>query len=223
MIVAVHQPNYLPYLGFFHKMARAHTFILYDTAQYSKNELHNRNRIKTPKGVQWLTVPVRRRGFQPIREVEIDTPSRWSERHQRAIEANYRRAPHYESYAAELHSTLRGQWHHLADLNEALIQQVARWLSIETKLVRSSSLPGPHDTDPTEKLLHLARSCGGSVYLSGPGGHGYLREEKFDSVRLRYTHFVPAPYPQLFGQFVPNLSVIDALFNCGELTRNFIL
>ena len=221
MIVAVHQPNYVPYLGFYHKMARADVFVLYDTAQYSKNELHNRNRIKTAKGVQWLTVPVRRAAFQRIKDTEI-APSTWPEKHRKAIEANYRRAPYYASYAPDLLKLLRGPWHRLAELNIALIELVSRWLSIEAKLVRSSTLPTPASEDPTDKLLHFTQACGGTIYLSGPGGHGYLEEAKFGPISLQYDEFVARPYPQLFGEFVPNLSVIDALFNCGESTSNLL-
>ncbi|TLZ94926.1 MAG: WbqC family protein [Methanobacteriota archaeon] len=216
MIVTIHQPNYLPYLGFFHKMANADVLVLYDTAQYSKQlGFHNRNRIKTPQGAQWLTVPVQHATLRAIRDVQIvDGP--WALRHRQALDANYRRAPCYASYEKEIHAVLEKPWTSLADLNEALIALVARWLSIRTKIVHASELPAPQTDDATAKNIHMVRSLGGDTYLSGQGGHDYLDESQFTDVRLVYDAFTPTPYPQLFGEFMPNLAAIDAVFNCGE-------
>lgn len=216
MIAAMHQPNYLPYLGFFEKMAMADILIIYDTALYSKQlGFHNRNRIKTPQGEHWLTVPVRHSSIRTLRDVQI-AGSDWALRHRKTLEANYRRAPFYPSYADELHAVLKEPWSSLAALNESLIELVARWLSIPTKLTRTSELQAPGASDPTGKILHYVRGAGCDTYLSGAGGHGYLRESDFTDVRLEYDHFTPVPYPQLFGAFVPNLSALDAIFNVGE-------
>jgi len=222
MIVSIHQPNYLPYLGFFRKMLHSDIFILYDTAQYSKNEFHNRNRIKTARGVQWLTVPVRRTGLQPIRSVEIARNLGWAAKHRKAIEANYRRATHYSSYAPELAEILSRDWNGLSDLNTEVVKTIARWLSISTKIVLTSQLPQPPSDDPTEKILWMVGAVGGDSYLSGPGGRDYLDSSKFGSVRLEYSDFTARPYPQLHGAFVPNLSVVDALLNCGKGARELI-
>ena len=216
MRVTVHQPNYLPYLGLFHKMARADVFVVFDTAQYSRQlGYHNRNLIKTPRGAQWITVPVRHGTLHAIRDVQIGD-DRWANRHCQTLDANYRRAPYYQSYAQELKAVLGKPWTHLAELNECLIGLLARWLNIPTKMIRASSLPAPPTTDPTSKILHFVRCVGGDTYLSGQGGHGYLDEAQFTDVRLEYDEFVPTPYPQLFGDFIPNLSVVDAIFNRGE-------
>lgn len=216
MMVTVHQPNYLPYLGLFRKMARADVFVVLDTAQYSKQlGYHNRNQIKTPRGAQWMTVPVRHGTLHAIRDVEI-ADGQWALRHGQTLDANYGRAPYYESYSTELKATFRKSWTHLAELNESLLGLIARWLDIPTKVIRASNLPAPPTTDPTSKIIHLVRSVGGDAYVSGQGGHGYLDEAQFTDVRLEYDEFVPTPYPQLFGEFIPNLSAVDAIFNCGE-------
>jgi len=216
MIVAIHQPNYLPYLGFFHKMAKSDVFVLYDTAQYSKNEFHNRNRIKTPRGGQLLTVPVRRGGPEPLAQVEISRERPWAAQHLKTLEANYSRAPYFHNLEPDLASILSRDWSLLADLNSQLVGRIAQWLSLSARIVRASTLPQPPTDDPTEKLIHYTRSVGGSTYLSGPGGRNYLKEAMFKDIRLEYTVYNPRPYRQMFGDFVPNLSVVDALFNTGE-------
>lgn len=222
MILTVHQPNYLPYLGFFQKMANADVLLIFDTALYSKQlGFHNRNKIKTPAGAQWITVPVQGSTIRTIRDVRI-AGTEWGPRHRKMIEANYGRTPFYASYRQDFDAIFRRRWSSLAELNRALIERVAADLSIRTKTVLASDLPPPPTDDATEKLLHFARTLGADTYLSGAGGHDYLEESKFMDVRLRYDEFVPSPYPQLFGPFIPNLSAIDALFNLGESARNHL-
>ncbi|HYY47799.1 MAG TPA: WbqC family protein [Thermoplasmata archaeon] len=223
MIVAVHQPNYLPYLGFFQKMANADLLIFYDTALYSKQlGFHNRNRIKTPIGAQWITVPIQHATVATMRDVRI-SGSDWARQHRKKVEANYGRAPFYESYSKDFRAILKRPWASLMELNEALIAFVASALSIDTKTVHASALPATDTTDPTMKLIQFARSVGADTYLSGVGGHEYLEESQFTDVRLKYDEFTPREYPQLFGgPFVPNLSAIDALFNCGEKARQLL-
>src|SRR2546428_9938260 len=222
-MLAIHQPNYLPYLGFFHKIARADVMILYDTAQYSKNGFHNRNRIKTPRGAQWLTVPVKRRSSMPLKEVEIKRSERWGYKHVKSVEANYHRAPWYSAYSDDLASILLRDWLRLVDLNIALIERISRWLAITPEVVLASELPPlPSGMDTTEKVISLTKAVGGDTYLSGSGGRDYLVEGKFVDIVLEFDNFFTKPYPQQFGNFVPNLSVLDALMNCGEGTEQFV-
>lgn len=219
-IVTIHQPNYLPYLGFFQKMANADVLVFYDTALFSRQlGFHNRNRIKTPIGAQWLTVPIQHSTVHTMRDVHI-AGTEWKTQHRKMIEANYRRAPFYDPYARDLAATLKRPWTSLAELNQALIAVLARDLSIRTKTVLASSLPPPPTDNPTEKLIHFTQALGGDTYLSGAGGHEYLEESKFTDIRLRYDEFDPTPYPQMFGPFIPNLSAVDALFNCGASTND---
>ncbi len=217
-VVAIHQPNYLPYLGFFRKMALADVFVLYDTAKFSKNGVTNRNRIKTRTGTQWLTVPVRRPAGRAIKDVEIASPV-WVDKHLMSLQANYQPAPYFSSYFSDLRSILSRGWTELGDLNAALIRTIRDWLSIGTTMVLASTLPLPPSADATEKIVHYTKVSGGSVYLSGPSGKTYLKPEKFKEVGLRFDEFSPKPYPQLHGSFLSNLSSIDAIFNCGGKTR----
>jgi len=222
VIVTIHQPNYLPYLGFFQKVARADVLVIYDTALYSKQlGYHNRNRIKTPLGEQWLTVPIQHATVRAIGDVRISGTD-WARQHRKMIDANYRRAPYYASFSEGLQAALKRPWTSLAELNETLIGVVSRWLAIGTKTVRASSLPPPETEDPTEKLIHFVRSLEADTFLSGVGGHGYLDESKFTDIQLKYDEFTPVPYPQMFGDFIPNLSAIDAVFNCGDSARTLL-
>ncbi len=216
MIVAIHQPNYLPYLGFFHKMALADCFVLYDTAQFSKNDFHNRNRIKTPRGSMWLTVPVVRQGRREIREVEIDTSRPWARRHWQAIHANLSRAPHFDSYDQELRRVFEGSWDRLASLNERLASQLAAWFGIKTPIMRASELDIPTGLSPSRRLAAIAERVGGTEYLSGPGGVEYLDPSAFSEIELLLQDFRHPEYPQLWGPFLPNLCALDLLCNVGD-------
>ncbi len=221
--VAVHQPDFLPYPGFFRKMVLSDVFVLYDTAQYSRRGYHNRNRIKTSRGVSWITVPVRVSGFPPIRDVLVDNAQDWPRRLWKRIEVNYGRAPHFDDYAADLERILRGRrWERLADLNVALLEFARGALSIETTLLLASELPHLESDNPTAKILELTRSAGGNIYLSGPGGVHYLDRSQVRDVGLEFSSIEAVPYPQLWGRFAPNMSILDPLFNCGPGARSLL-
>ncbi len=214
--VAIHQPNFLPYPGFFSKMLRADVFVLYDTAQFSRREYHNRNRIKTSQGVRWITVPVKVSGFPPIAAVDVDNAQDWQRKIWKSLEVNYGRAPYFDRYAPELKRLLgERHWARLADLNCELIGLLGKLLAIDTRLVLASELVPATDGDATEKLVNLVRAAGGDTYVSGPGGRHYLDKAKFGEVRLEYVEYTAVAYPQLWGAFVPNLCIVDALMNCG--------
>src|SRR5205807_10650123 len=156
--------------GVVHKMASAGVVGRYDPAKDTKQlGFHNGKRVNTPQGAEWLTVPVQQATLRALRDVQIvDGP--WALRHRQALDANYRRAPCYASYEKEIHAVLEKPWTSLADLNEALIALVARWLLIRTKIVHASELPAPQTDDATAKNIHMVRSLGGDTYLSGQGG-----------------------------------------------------
>jgi len=221
-IVAVHQPNYLPYLGFFHKMMLSDIFVLYDIAQYSKNDFHNRNRIKTPKGPQWLTVPVRRASVQPICDVQIGPAKTWPRRHLATLKANYARTPHFGSYFDGFESIYQKEWNRLASLNEAFIDLLARSLGIRRTFVRSSEMSVPDGLSPSERLAWIVRKLGGDGYLSGPAGPSYLDSTTFSGLTLLIQEFHHPEYPQAWGPFTPNLSAVDALFNAGDGAEDMI-
>ncbi len=224
MIVAAHHANYLPAIDVFAKMMVADRFVIADDVQYSKHALINRCRIKNAEGWQWLTVPVYTKGRlgQLISEVEINNSAAWARRHWRSLVVNYRHAAFFELWAGELETIYRRTWRRLIDLNLALIEFARRALRITTPVVLSSQL----DVAGTgsERLAGLTRAAGGTVYLCGADAAGYVQKAPFEraGIELRFLNFEPPVYHQLFGVFVPNLSVVDLLFNEGAQSHEFI-
>ncbi|MFO0665267.1 MAG: WbqC family protein [Polyangiaceae bacterium] len=217
MIVSVHQPQYLPWLGYFDKIDKADAFVLLDDVQYKKNEWQNRNRIKTAQGWQWLTVPVNYRFPQTLNQVSVNRRDRWQARHRQSIISNYRRAPHWtklESFFEELFST---DWANLAALNIWVVRRLAKVLGITTPISVSSEL-ATFPSDPDERLIAITKHMGGDTYLAGAGGQAYMQIETYarSGVRLEIQSYPPPKYNQLFGAFQPFMSVIDLVFNHGD-------
>lgn len=224
MKAVIHQPNYLPGLTYFHKIATADVFIVLDDVQYSKNNWTNRNRVKAPQGPAWLTVPVLTKGRlgQRIIGAEIDGRT-WAERHWKTIQTCYGRTAGFGWCADAFHTVLMKPWVRLAELNLALIELVIDVLGIHTPL-RSSSELGVAGTE-TARLVNLCAAVGADTYLSGPGGRNYHDESLFEGagIRIGYHEFRHPQYPQPFGAFEPNLSIIDLLFNVGLSAREVLL
>jgi len=223
MLVTIHQPNYMPWAGFFHKWLISDAFIILDTVQYHKNEWQNRNRIKTANGAQWITVPVSYRMPQTIQQVEIASPN-WARKQISAIEQAYAKAPYLEDYWPELRELLSKPWSHISVLNVAVIRLLGNMLGCHTPLVLASEMK-TISTDPTERLISLCRELDGDAYLSGREGRGYLETEEFceAGVDLWFQEVEAPHYPQLHGPFISHLSVIDMLFNLGPATPEMIL
>jgi hypothetical protein len=216
VIAAIHQPQYLPWLGFFHKMLAADVFCYLDSVQYKKNEWQNRNRIRTAAGWQWLTVPVAYRFGQRIDAVEIDQRTDWRRRHLAALATNYRRAPFFAEVFPILEEALSRPWERIAALNLHLIEGLRGLLGLAGKpAVRASALAA--SDDPTGRLIDICRALGADAYLAGAGAAGYMDFERFRraGIRVAVQAFRHPVYPQRFAGFEPNLSVVDLLFNCG--------
>jgi len=225
MIVSIHQPNYLPWAGFFHKLSLCDQFVLLDTVPFSKNSYQNRCKIKTVQGEAWLTVPVRTSGRfgQLTNQVEADQESGWNLRHWRVIEQNYRRAPHFRFLADCIEPVFRAEWALLADGASELIIRIVAALELLVPLIRSSSLSVTGSR--SELLCAICKSLDATVYLSGPSGKTYLDLTPFREagIRVEYHSFASPVYPQLYGEFIPALSVIDLLANCGPSSKDYLL
>lgn len=225
MIVAIHQPNFMPWPGFFHKMMCADLFILLDKVQYVKNVLFNRNKIKTPHGVLFLTVPVHVEnhtdGYDSIL-IDRNSRGRWARKHLKSIEWAYRESPYFNAYYPDLEEIYRRDWSHLLDLNLAMIHFLRESLHLEKQIVFESELK-PEGTG-TARLVSLCEKVQASMYLSGDGSP-YLEEPLFAErgIDVRYQRFVYPVYPQIHGGFASHLSMLDMLFNCGSGSTEILL
>ena len=214
--VAIHQPHYLPWLGYLAKLDRADCFVYLDTVQFEKNGWQNRNRIKTPQGTQWLTVPVRHHFGQTIAEVPIADGEDWSRKHRQALTTHYGAAPHFGAARPALETLYAASWERLADLAVASVECVARLLDIQCPTVRASAL-GPLPHEPTERLLAICRRLEADTYLAGAVGPEYMDLERFTraGIRVLVQEYRHPDYPQRYGPFLPNLAAVDLLCNVG--------
>lgn len=223
--IAIVQSNYIPWKGYFDMIASVDEFILYDDMQYTRRDWRNRNQIKTPQGLKWLTVPVKVKGkyHQSIRETEIDG-SEWAASHWKSLSQNYRRASCFDEIAEIFEPFYLGATHaHLSELNLELIKAVCGYLNIPTKISRSSEylLPG----GKTERLAELTAQAGGTEYISGPAAKDYIEERCFldRGIKLTWFDYSGYPeYPQLWGEFTHGVTILDLLFNCGKDSARFM-
>ena len=223
--VVILQPGYLPWLGFYEQMVRSDAFVYFDDAQYSKESWRNRNRIKTPQGAQWLTVPVllKGRGFPPIREVEIDNTQSWKRSHLGSIVQNYRKAPHFQWAYDALEEVYANLWERLIDLDVALVDTTRQLLGLDRTVVFSSQLGV--EGEGTERLVGISRAVGADQFYEGAVGEGYVDMKAFDAagIRVEFQRYDHPVYPQLHGAFLSHLSIIDLLFNCGPQSLDILV
>lgn len=224
-IVAVVQSNYIPWKGYFDLIAAVDEFILYDEVQFTKRDWRNRNRIKTPHGTEWLTVPVRTKGryHQTIREAELEGDA-WAANHWKALTLNYAKAPFFEDFAGVLRPLyLQRKYTHLSDLNRTLLEAVCAYLGIQARISWASDyhlLEGR-----SERLAGICTQAGATEYLSGPAARDYLDLDVFaaQGVAVRWFDYDDYPeYPQLWGEFRHDVSIVDMAFNCGREATSYM-
>lgn len=216
--VAIVQSNYIPWKGYFDMIASVDEFIIYDDMQFTRRDWRNRNLIKTPQGLHWLTVPVKVKGkyHQSIRETEIEGTD-WVETHLKSLMANYARALHFAEVFALVEPAYRSGHTKLSDLNRDLIERICAFLGIATRLTNSWNYALVDGK--SERLADLCRQAGAQVYISGPAAREYLDETVFFKLGIEVHWFEYADYPaypQLWGEFAHGVSILDLLFNCGR-------
>jgi len=225
MIAAIHQPNFIPWSGYFYKISCCDLFVLLDTVQFEKNGYQNRNRIKTPNGVQWLTVPVHFGGHlgQSSNMVAVAKNLKWGIKAWRTLQQNYGKAKYFQEYAGYFEELFSREWEALNDLNITLLLQIISWLELQPKILRASSMTV--DGTSSELLVNICSEVGAGTYLSGYGGSSYMDYDLFAraGIVVETYDFISPVYPQLYGDFVPNLSILDLLFNCGPESRRVLL
>lgn len=228
MILAVHQPQYLPWLGYFDKIARSDSFVFLDNVDYKGREYQNRNRIRTKKGWIWLTVPVVSKGLgrQKIRDIKIDNSFPWQRKHLNSIRSWYGNSEYFNEYFPAFKDLYARSWERLADLNLKIIYYMLEKLSIEKTLHLESSLD--IRGTKTDRIIEICKKLNADTYLSGSGGRAYLEEDKIAraGLKLIYQDFVHPVYEQQFvsdkNDFIPYMSIADLLFNEGPHSREIL-
>lgn len=213
---------YLPYPGIFNKIKNADIFVFLDDVPYSDGYYYNRNKIKTQKGTLMLTVPLLKSLGQKLNEIRIAANIKWQKKHLKSIYANYSKADHFSSYIDFFEKIYNTRWEKLHSLNMKTMLYIMEVLDINTEFYFSSELPC--ESTRTQRIVDICNALDASVYLSGISGKDYLDQRLFESnnIELEYQTYVPKEYKQLGGEFIPNLSVIDLLFNLGDKAKEFI-
>lgn len=225
MILTAHQPCYLPWLGLFHKIALADTFVCYDHVLYSQGDFTAKNCIKTAQGRHWLIVPVvgGKRVKQTLNELKIDNASDWRGNHWKTICTAYGRAPYFNRYADYLENFYRKEWEDLTEMTLTMLQWLLATLGIPRPLERSSRLD-IHGAK-SEGVLDMCRKFKAEMIILGEQGPNYIDQELFDKARVRIMvqNYEHPKYKQMHGTFVSHLSVLDLLFNCGEKSLDILM
>jgi WbqC-like protein family len=217
--IVILQPSYLPWRGYFDLIRRSDTFIFYDDVQYDRGGWRNRNQIKTPSGLKWLTIPVHSKGHISegvlLRDVAIDARTPWRRKHLDSIRHAYARAPHFKATHAFLENILEIDTPLLADLTIATTTEIARHIGLQTQFMRSSQfgLGG----NKTQRLVDLLKELGADRYLSGASAKSYIDESMFAQagIELEYATYDYPVYHQFHGPFTQHVSIVDALMMLG--------
>ncbi|WP_296623237.1 WbqC family protein [Marivirga sp.] len=221
--LVIMQPTYIPWLGYFDLIRQADYFVFYDDVQFVRQSWQSRNKIKSPQGELYLSVPVKKTTHHDdllIKDVMIDNNQNWSKKHLKSIVQNYKKAAFFEEYSGLIESIYSQQFDKLADLNIYLIELVAKSLNINTKFIRSSEL-NIHKGQKEEGIIDIANHLELNHYLSPKGAFDYLNNEKAENafnehdIKVSFQEFIPQEYPQLKEPFIPYLGVFDALLNIG--------
>lgn len=224
MKAAIHQLQYWPGLRFFAKMRQAELFIYLDDVQFEKREFQNRNRIRTPRGWQYLTAPVVSKGrfSQKINEVELENSGKWRADHLQAIKLNYARAPFFKEHFPALEAMYARDYRLLSDLALATMDFLKEGLGIMTPVKFSSEFNVTEAS--SARLARLCAAAGAQEYLSGSGAKAYLDPNVFSfaGIKLAWQDFKPQEYPQAFPGFEPDMSALDLLLNCGPRSSEWL-
>jgi hypothetical protein len=218
MILTAHQPAYLPWLGYFDKLLRSDIFIFLDTVQFERNSFINRNKIKTPQGSVWLTVPVKLKGHLdvPLSEIAIDSKIAWKKNHLKSIYLNYKKSPDFEKSYSKIEGLYQKDYELISELCWDQLGFWLREMGIEKTIVRSSELP--ISSKKSDLIIDLCRYFQADHYISGALGQNYLEEERFQEagITIEYQDYRHPVYPQLWGGFLPYMSIVDFWMNTHE-------
>ena len=220
--VAIVQSNYIPWRGYFDLIASADVFVIYDEVQYTKNDWRNRNLIKTATGLSWLTVPVRRESIHQKINETLTMSTGWERKHITALTLNYSKSPFFQTYKDEIFEIYEN-FTSLSNLNVNMIKKICEILMIGTKIIDSSDLCLSGDRN--SKLIDACIKLNATTYISGPSASCYLDTAAFNLNNINvnwmdYSGYLE--YPQRFGTFIGNVSILDLIFNIGPNSKNYL-
>ena len=228
MIVSIHQPNYLPWLGFFDKIKNSDVFVVFDDVQFPRGKKHfgHRNKIKTTSGDKWLSVPISNKSdLVSFNDTIINYDSKWNEEHIRLIEVFYSKAPFFNNYFKGLCDIILVKHKSLTELSMSLINYFLKELNIDTQIKYSSEITD-ENLYGADKIFNILEKLKTTEYItgSGPGSIRYIDELGFKdrNIKLNWQHYIRPKYNQLYDEFIPYMSIIDLLFNEGEKSKEII-
>jgi hypothetical protein len=214
-IVGIHQPNYLPWLGYFYKIYKSNVFVFHDDVQFSKKGMHNYHYIQTSNGLFRLKIPVKESHGDLINEVITKDELGWKQNHLKIIEANYKNAHFFKQVFIDYEEIVSRYYNNLSLMNISLIQFICKKFGIKSNFVTASDLRLTSKKE--EKVIDIVKILNGTIYYSGTGARSYQNEDNFLSrgIQLKYSDYVPFIYPQLYEPFNSNVAILDYLMNCG--------
>jgi len=225
MILTAHQPVYLPWLGLFHKIALAETFVYFDQVQYLPKDWMNRNKIRTKSGSIWLTVPVLRKGYRDLKtsEIEINNSIDWQKKHFRSISLNYKKSPYFENYIPFFEDVYSRKWKFLGELNEYMLKWFLDELGIKVNFLNANDFK--FQGEKSSLILNMCKELNASTYIFGTLGKDYADVQEFEknNIGLIFQNYNHPKYSQLYREFISHMSVIDLLFNHGPKSLEIIL
>ena len=222
MKVAIHQPNFAPWIGYFSKIAASDIFILLDDAQYTKNSYINRNRIRIGDSSHWLTIPVRTSGDSPINQVEIDNNQNWKSNHLKTLKQYYGKSAGYARTMKMIEDVYSVDYKYIHEINTDLIRRICGELGLKPELRTASDFNVSGKS--TNRLIELIKRVGGDTYISGHGAEAYQDESLFmkNDIRLKFLEIEQVIYPQQGNEFISSLSVVDYLFNVSAASTDIL-
>jgi hypothetical protein len=221
--VAILQSNYIPWKGYFDIIAKADVFIIYDEVQYTKNDWRNRNLIKTPNGLQWLTIPVRFETLnQKIFETKISSTS-WAKKHISTLQGNYSKAKYFKEYKDEIFSLYENQSDYLSEINASFIKAICKILNIKTHIIDSRDLN--LEGDKNLRLIDACKKLNATTYISGPAAKNYLKTDLFNqnNIQIEWMDYNGyKEYNQLYEPFYHYVTIFDLIFNNGYNSNKYM-
>ncbi len=213
--ITIHQPEFLPWLGFFDKISQADLFVILDNVQFEKNYFQNRNKIRISNGWAYISAPIDKKTItKNIYDVKIAKLNKWKIKAEKTIIQNYQKANYFNEYSDTFFNILHEDYEYLIDFNLAMIEFLFETVGIKTPMIKASEI-SDENLHSTDLIVDICKNTNADIYLSGPSGRDYLELNKFENIKVDFHNFSHPEYKQQFTEFIPYMSSIDLLFNYG--------